>query len=177
MPRMIAIVIELAIFAGALWLLFFLSTLLHEVGHAIGYSLATRDTHWHIRVGSGKTLLNTRRLTVKLLPFDGCFMPSEKNRIDTTAKLVATLSGGPVASLVLVVALLIMKLGGVSVHSEVFAPSAVEALISSALSINLFALVLSVIPTHYFFGETKGMETDGLQIINAIKRHEGKRKG
>ena len=107
MPRMIAIVIELAIFAGALWLLFFLSVLLHEAGHAIGFFLATRDTHWHIRVGSGRTLLNTRRLTVKLLPFDGCFMPSEKNRIDTTAKLVATLSGGPVASLVLVVALLI----------------------------------------------------------------------
>ena len=177
MLRMIAIVIELAIFAGALWLLFFLSVFLHEAGHAIGYFLATRDTHWHIRVGSGKTLLNTRRLTVKLLPFDGLFTPLKEEAIDSKAKLVATLAGGPIVSLLLAAGLLLLKFGGVSVHSEVVASSAIESFVSFALSINLFTLVLSVAPAHYFFGETKGMETDGLQIINAIKRHEGKRKG
>lgn len=174
MPKIIAIIIEYAIFVGALWLLFFLSTLLHEAGHAIGYLLATGDTHWHIRVGSGKQLLNTKRLTVKLLPFDGCFMPSEKNKIDTTAKLIATLSGGPAASLILVAVLLPVKLGGISLHSEVIASDAVEAFISSALSVNLFTLILALIPTHYFHGEMKGMETDGLQILNAIKRHRSK---
>ncbi len=172
MPRTIAIIIECAMFAGALWLLFFLSTLLHEVGHAVGYSLATGNTHWHIRVGSGKTLLDTERLTVKLLPFDGCFVPLEKSRIDTAAKLIATLSGGPVISLILVAVLLPVRLGNVSLHSEVIASSAIESLVSAALSINLFTLVLSLIPTHYFHGENKGMETDGLQIINAI-RHRG----
>jgi len=64
-----AIIVELAIYAGALWLLFFLSTFLHEAGHAAGYLLATKDTHWHIRVGWGKRLLDTRSLTVNLLPF------------------------------------------------------------------------------------------------------------
>jgi len=33
MPKIIAMIIELAILACALWFLFFLSTLLHEVGH------------------------------------------------------------------------------------------------------------------------------------------------
>lgn len=171
MPKIIAVIIELAIFVCALWVLFFLSTLLHEVGHALGYMIATGDRHWHIRVGSGKKLLNTKRLTVKLLPFDGCFMPSEKNKIDTTAKRIAILSGGPAVSLILVVVLLLVKLGGISLHSEVIASDAIESFISYTLSVNLFTLILALIPTHYFHGETKGMETDGLQIINAIKSH------
>ncbi len=174
MPRVIAITIEYAIAAGILWLLFFLSTFLHEAGHALGYMIAAGDMRWHIRVGSGKTLLDTRRLTVKLIPFDGCFVPLEKSRIDTTAKLVSILSGGPAVSLILSAALLLVKLSGISFHSEVIASDAIEFFISSALSINLFILVLSLIPAHYFYGEVKGMETDGLQIINAIRSHSSK---
>ncbi|MDO4864996.1 MAG: hypothetical protein Q4C10_00430 [Clostridia bacterium] len=172
MPKTIAIIIEWAIFACVLWVIFFLSTLLHEVGHAIGYMIATGDTHWHIRVGSGKKLLNTGRLTVKLLPFDGCFMPPEKNKLDTAAKLIATLSGGPAVSFLLTAVLLLVKRGGIPLHSRVFAPDAIEAFVSTALFINLFILILALLPTHYFYGEIKGMETDGLQIINTIKRRK-----
>ena len=173
MHKTAAVIIELALFVCALWAVAFLSTLMHEVGHALGYMIATGDGHWHIRVGSGKRLLDTRKLTVKLLPFDGCFTPSDTNKIDTTGKLVMTLSGGPVASLVLVIGLLLLKLGVIPFHSEIITPSAIESFANSALSLNLFILVLSVIPTHYFHGEIKGMETDGLQILNAIRKNEG----
>ena len=162
MPRITAAIVESAIFICALWVLFFLSTLLHEVGHALGYMIATGDGQWHIRVGSGKKLLNAGSVTVKLLPFDVCFMPQEQNRTDTKAKWIATLSGGPAVSLMLVAILLAVKLGGMSLHSEVIASDALESLVTSALSINLFTLVLSLIPAHCFYGETKGMETDGL---------------
>ncbi|MBR0478883.1 MAG: hypothetical protein IJJ24_07275 [Solobacterium sp.] len=174
MPEVIAITIEYAIAAGILWLLFFVSTFLHEAGHALGYMIAAGDMHWHIRVGSGKQLLTARRLTVKLLPFDGVFTPLEKKRIDTTAKLLAMLSGGPAVSLVLVIGLLLLRTGDVSLHSEILSPAAVEFFINSALSINLFILVLSLIPAHYFHGEIKGMGTDGMQIINAIKSQRKK---
>lgn len=174
MPKIAAMIIELSIFVCALWVLFFLSTLLHEVGHALGYMIATGDRHWHIRVGSGRKLLNTKRLTVKLLPFDGFFAPLEENKIDTTAKLIAMLSGGPVVSLIFVAVLLLAKLGGISLHSSFIASDAMESFVSIALSINLFILILSLIPVHYFHGEIKGMETDGLQIINAIKSHRRK---
>lgn len=153
MTKIIAIIFELAIFICALWVLFFLSTLLHEVGHTLGYMIATGDKHWHIRVGYGKKLLNTKRLTVKLLPYDGCFMPAEKNRIDTSAKLIAMFSGGPAASLIIVTVLLMVKLGGISLYSGVFATDAIKSFISIALSVNLFTLILASIPTHYFYGE------------------------
>ncbi|MBR2727077.1 MAG: hypothetical protein IKD71_04185 [Solobacterium sp.] len=111
---------------------------------------------------------------MKLLPFDGVFTPLEKKRIDTTAKLLAMLSGGPAVSLVLVIGLLLLRTGDVSLHSEILSPAAVEFIINSALSINLFILVLSLIPAHYFHGEIKGMGTDGMQIINAIKSQRKK---
>lgn len=172
MLRLFAIFFELAIYAGALWLLFFLSTFLHEAGHAAGYLLATGDTHWQIRVGWGKRLLNTRGLSVNLLPFDGEFTPAKKEKICSKGKLIMTLSGGPIASLILVVGLLLLKYGGATLHSEVVASSALESLLSVALYVNLTTLLLSVIPMHYFHGETKGMESDGLQIINALRNDD-----
>ena len=174
MPKTVAIIIEIAICVCALWLQFSLSTLLHEAGHALGYRIATGDRQWHIRVGWGKRLLNTKRLTMNLLPFDGCFTPLEKSKIDTTAKLIVILSEGPAISLMLVIGLLLLKFGGISFHSDVITTSAVETFISSALSINLVILVLSLIPTHYFHGKIKGLETDGLQMIHAIKSHRRK---
>lgn len=172
MPEMIAVIIELAILAGALWLLFSLSTFLHEAGHAVGYLLATGDTHWHIRVGWGKRLLKTKRLSVNLLPFDGCFTPLRKERIQTRAKLLLILSGGPAVSLLLAAGLLLVKMGGLSFHSEVITSGAIEFFVDFALFLNLSILVMSMIPVHYFHGEIKGLETDGLQIIRILKRHE-----
>ena len=97
MSIIIAVIIELAVSLCAMWVLTFLSTLLHELGHALGYMLATGDRHWHIRVGWGKRLLNTKALTVNLLVFDGFFTPSEK-KINTRAKLIATLSPSAAAA-------------------------------------------------------------------------------
>ena len=110
-PEALAVVIELALYVCALWVLLFLSTFLHELGHALGYMLAAGGRRWHIRVGWGRTLLDTKRLTVGLLPFDGFFSPPEEAGIDTTAKLVAVLSGGPAVSLILVISLLLVRSG------------------------------------------------------------------
>lgn len=167
----IAVIIELLVFLCALWVLSFLSTLLHELGHALGYMLATGDSHWHIRVGWGKRLLTTKALTVNLLVFDGFFTPSEK-KIDTKAKLIATLSGGPAVSLLLVLGLWVLRSGGVSFQSDILADGVIESLLNFALFLNLFILLLSLAPVRYFHGEVKGLETDGLQIIHAIKKYK-----
>ena len=168
MPKMVAIVTETAVSILVLWVLSFLSTILHELGHAFGYMLSTGDRHWHIRVGSGKKLLDTKPLTVKLIIFDGCFEPAE-GRINSKAKLISMLSGGPAVSLVLVVALLLLRFGSVSFNSGMIASGSIEFFINYALYLNLFILVLAIIPVHYFFGEIMGMETDGLKVLNAIK--------
>ena len=171
MPKTIAILAETLAAILVLWIMTFLSTFLHELGHALGYRLSTGDRHWHIRVGSGKKLLDTKPLTVKLLVFDGCFIPAE-NRINSKAKLISTLAGGPAVSLVLVIALLLLKSGGISFDSEILASGSIEFFLNYALYLNLFILVMSLIPVHYFIGEIRGMETDGLQILNALRGKE-----
>ena len=165
----IAVLIELLVWLCAIWFMAFLSTLLHELGHALGYMLATGDRRWHIRVGWGKRLLHTKALTVNLLVFDGVFTPAEK-KIDTRSKLITTLSGGPAVSLLLVLGLLGLRFGGASFQSDILADGTIEFFLNSALFLNLYILILSVLPVHYFFGEIKGMETDGLQIIHAMRK-------
>ena len=167
MPRIIAIVIELLVYLCALWFLTFLSTFLHELGHAVGYMLATGDSHWHIRVGWGKRLLNTKALTVNLLVFDGFFTPSDE-KIDTKAKLLTMLLGGPVVSFLLVVSFAFLRFGGFSFQSVFLADGVMETLVNYTLYLNLFLLLFSLAPMHYFWGEVRGHETDGLQIIHAI---------
>ena len=171
MPRIIAIILELTVSLVVLWLLTFIATFLHELGHAVGYMLATGDKDWHIRVGWGKRILNTKRLTVNLLVFDGLFSPS-KREFDSKAKLIMTLLGGPVFSLVLVAGLLGLRCSGPVLQSDFFADSAMEFFLNTALSVNLFILVLSIVPIRYFHGEIRGLETDGLQILHTIRQHK-----
>jgi len=170
MLRIIAVIIELFVSLIALWILTFISTFLHELGHAIGYMIATGDRHWHIRVGWGKRLLDTKRLTVNLLVFDGLFTPSGK-KIDTKSKLISTLLGGPAFSFLLVAGILFMRFSGLSFQSDFFSDSAVEWFLSYSLYSNLFILLSTLVPCQYFWGNVKGLESDGLQIIRAIKNN------
>ena len=167
------ITIELLILICVLWVISFLSTLIHELGHAAGYMLSTGGRRWHIRVGSGKKLFETKSLTVKLLILDGYFDPTEE-RIDTKAKLISTLLGGPAASLILVTALLLLRSAGVSFESDILASGTVEFFTNYALFYNAFILITSVIPAHYFWGEIRGMETDGLKILIALKNRDNR---
>ena len=169
MSKLFAFIIELTVSFIALWFLTFLSTLFHELGHALAYRLATGDRHWHIRVGWGKRLLHTKALTVNLLVFDGLFIPAGKP-IDTRGKRITTLLGGPAASLVLVLGLLVLKLRGLSFQSDLLADGVLEFFLNYAFFLNLFILLLAVAPIHYFHGEVRGLESDGLQIIHAMKK-------
>ena len=168
MPKIIAALAEVAVFILVMWVLTFLPTFLHELGHALGYMLSTGGRHWHIRVGFGKKLLETKPLTLKLLIFDGCFEPAE-SKIDSKAKLISTLAGGPAVSLILVIVMLLVRSGTTSFSSGFFAPGTVKFFADYLLYLNLFIFVYSILPVHYAFGEIRGMESDGLQILNAVK--------
>ena len=47
-------------------------------------------------------------------------------------------------------------------------PEMAAVILEAAVSV-LVLWVLSIIPVHYLWGEIRGMETDGLKILNAIK--------
>ena len=60
MLNVIRIIGKAAIFVCALWALTLLSLFFHEFGHALGYMLATGDRKWHIEIGQGKKVLDTK---------------------------------------------------------------------------------------------------------------------
>ena len=166
MPDTLAYPLEILIFLLLFWLLSFFSALLHELGHAAGYKIATGDSYWQIRIGTGKRLIHTRKFTVNLFVIDGFFCPLDE-KMDTPAKRITMLAGGPLASLILLAALLAFWFSGIEIQTSVIL---VEPVVSWAVFINTFILFSSVIPTRYLFGEIKGLETDGLLILNNIKK-------
>ena len=169
MLTVLAYVFEIALFFVVLWLIAFLSTLLHELGHALGYRLAAGDGRWHIRVGSGKQLLKTRSLTVKLLPLDGYFLPERAETIDTKKKAVLTLAGGPLLSLLTLAALVVWKLCK-PWEPGVLTSDAAASFFNTALTVNAVLFFASVLPFPYVLGENRGLASDGLQILRILKK-------
>ena len=169
MPKLIVIIGKTAIFVCTSWAVCLVSVFLHEFGHALAYMLATGDRFWHIEIGQGKRILKTKSLTVNMLVLDGCFAPIE-DKIDSTAQLVITLSGGPVMSLLLVIGLSVLRFGGTPLSSVISASGMFEPLFWVALIINLFILLWSVFPAYGFFRNMKDVGTDVMQIIDALRR-------
>ena len=69
-------------------------------------------------------------------------------------------------------ALLLMRSGAIPFDAGILASGSAAFFVNYAFSLNLFILVMSLLPVHYFFGEIRGMETDGLKIIRAIRSKE-----
>ncbi len=47
-------------------------------------------------------------------------------------------------------------------------PEMAAVILKAAVSV-LVLWILSIIPVHYLWGEIRGMETDGLKILNVMK--------
>ena len=171
MVKILLVILEIGVSLIAVWLLTFLSFFLHELGHAAGHMLATGDRNWHIRVGWGKQLLNTKKLAVNLIVFDGYFTPAQ-TEYATKAKLIAMLAGGPAVSMLLFAGFLALKLSGLSFQSDFLADGTVEWFLNYPLYLNLMLFVSSLLPMHYPWGEAKGMASDGLKIFRVLKSRE-----
>ncbi len=170
MLKLIAIPINIAVFLCGFWTVTMLSVLLHEFGHAIGFMLAAGDRNWHIEVGQGKKLLDTKALTINLLVLDGSCIPAEDKTDYTKTQRIIILSGGPIMSLLLVAGLSVLTFGGISISSEVIASGTIRALFFAALIINSLILLWSVIPAYGIYRGMEDVGTDVMQIIDTLKR-------
>lgn len=163
----LALIIEMLALTCVCWVVFFLSTFAHELGHALVYMLITGNTHWHIRIGSGKSLLKTQHFTIKLAVFDGVFETKEDRMESKTA--ILTLLGGPLFSMILVGILLYTRVKIVTFDSAIISSEAILFISSLSLFVNTCILLYSLAPIHYFWGEIKGKESDILQIVHIMK--------
>lgn len=171
MPKILAVILELVITVGFFCFVPFFFTLLHELGHAMGYQLATGDKEWRIVLGTRKKLFQTKRITVKWIPFSG-YMYDPESKADTRAKRIALYSGGPLVSLLFTILFFILRSGNLPViESDILTQDALEGMVDIAFSYNLIQLISTIIPMRYpgSFGPYKGSKSDGLRILEELK--------
>lgn len=144
-----------------MWIAFFLTVLIHEVGHMIGYVLCSKKeaASWYITVGCGKQLLRIRRLIICLVPFAGSFRLTASNSLVPKKTALITLAAGPIASLLLATILLVINWFVLS-----------DDLIVFMIYSSLFQFIFSVIPVRYPAWLSHIPESDGLKILRLLKK-------
>ena len=151
-----------------IWLLCFLSVLLHELSHALGYRMTGGKAGWKIRAGSGPRILRTAKFTFCLLPVGGYFDPREELR--TKKAKLATLAGGPVVSLLLAALFcaccycLAMFMDPESTRYEILFPVS-----RFLLFFNFFLFIFTAVPMRYRV-VCRGSESDGSQIVQVLRK-------
>ena len=152
-----------------IWYFCLLSVLLHELGHALGYRISGGKAEWKIRAGSGPEILSTAKFTFCLLPVGGYFDPREEPGTKK-AKLV-TLAGGPVMSLLLTALFCACHFCFARRMDPDSALYEVLFQVSRFLMFfNFFQFLFTAVPMRYRI-ICRGFESDGLQILHALK-HE-----
>lgn len=149
-----------------LWALCESSCLLHELGHALGHRLGGRRGAWKILVGSGATFLNTERLSLRVFPMGGYYLPEIEE--ESKREKLLMLAGGPLVSLLLAL------LYGLLRFAVFPASNTGDGLIdwgyvSSFLFLwNLFQFLFTALPLRYRI-VNRGQESDGRQFLSALK--------
>ena len=153
-----------------IWLLCLLSVFLHELGHALGYRISAGKAGWKVIAGSGPRIIGKSKYIFCLIPAGGYFIPEEEP--ETNKAKIVMLAGGPCLSLLLAV-----LYGIIHFCIPVFiqpGSSLYEILLSAAaflLYFNFFQFLFTAIPVRYRV-VCRGHESDGLQIVHALK-HNG----
>lgn len=152
-----------------IWLFFFLTVLLHELGHAAGFRIGGGKGDWRVTVGSGPVILNAARIKICLFPIGGYFLPADKNEPETKRGRLLMLAGGPAVSLLLavlffVLSALLRRAGGADSETA----QAVNSALAFLFYANLFQFLYTALPIRYRV-VCRGLPSDGLQILRLLK--------
>lgn len=150
-----------------IWLLYLLSVLLHELGHASGYRISGGKAGWKVVAGSGPTILSTPRFRFRLIPVGGYFFPEEE--IKTNKGKIMTLAGGPFVSVLLTALFCVIRFciyrfvqPGSGLYEILFPTS------RYLVFYNFFQFLFTAVPIRYRV-VCRGFESDGLQIVHVLR--------
>lgn len=148
------------------------SIFIHEIGHAIGYMIATKDNNWNIGIGKGGRVCKIGRFNIHLIPFYGYFLPINMKKSISKTKIIANLIGGPLASLLLLLLLFLVKYNINSLVQVILALEARAYLIDYSIIFNLSMFISSALPYKPRSWLFNGYVSDGWQILENIKTNK-----
>ena len=152
-----------------LWIGIAFSVLFHETGHMIGYKLAKGKENWIIQVGFGKTLIKTKNFDIRAVPFSGVFYNPVPGNTYTKIQALLCAAGGPVFSLVLILAPFVLRIIPFYEWSSFI--DYYEPTWNFIRTYNLIIFLSAIIPIRYpaFFPIIGGMESDGMQVLKVLQ--------
>jgi hypothetical protein len=143
-----------------------ITTIFHELGHAIPALIFTKDT---VKLILGKDISKTKIISVSRLNIElRGFSPStgfvywNAGKMTKSQKLVAT-TGGPLVSLIIGVSLIFFS-GAVNDYL-------IKQIMFFSALYNLFEFITTSIPVIYpkWWGEYGGFSSDGYKVLSLIK--------
>jgi hypothetical protein len=158
-------IIQIAANICAFVIVFQLTTIIHELGHAIPARIFSKDKVT-IYIGVGNSKRNFKIGNLKVLfrgfhPFTG-FASWDGNKLTRFGKIVATL-GGPLVSLM-------VGMGSLLIAGKI-ANNALNNLFTFIAYYNLFQFIITAIPFKYpsWWGAYGGTTSDGYKVLTLLK--------
>lgn len=146
-----------------LWIGMFLTTLVHEIGHAVMYRIFFRDKDWHITIGTGRTIIKLKKFTVGVFQKTGHFNFVYKNK-GSKFQYIMMFLGGPLANIVLII-LLRFLVQIIKAKEVTFEQSNLVWFLTIMFWMNVGQFVSAVIPIKFSFWPFNGYISDGLRIF------------
>lgn len=146
------------------WIGIFLVNLVHEFGHILMYRIFFCDKHWHITIGTGRTVFKLKRLTLKVIPLRAFYNVESKNDGSKLQDIMMHL-GGPLANVFFIVLLIFLSQ---IIKAELELPNLVWFL-GFTFWANVGQFVFTVVPMKYSFWPYIGFISDGMRILKRIK--------
>ncbi|WP_026478225.1 zinc metalloprotease [Alkaliphilus transvaalensis] len=146
-------------------ILFQLTTIIHEMGHAIPARILSKDkVTILLGVGNNKKIFNIGNFIVVLSgfhPFTG-FVNYNEEKLTRLGKFISTL-GGPLISL-------LVGVGGLLIAGKI-SNTILYRLFRFAAFYNLYQFVVTIIPIKYpnWWGAYSGFASDGYRIVTFLK--------
>lgn len=153
------------------WIAMFLSVFLHELGHVTIYQLIYGEKDWHITVGCGKTVLQFKKITVKLISLTGSYVYWTEQKCPKYKKILVSLGGGLANCVLIVGCFLLAILMDISQVSIVKFPY-IASFIRIMFSVNFYMLVLTLIPMKFTILNNIDYISDGYQVYSTIIKKE-----
>lgn len=156
-----------------LWISLMLSLLIHELGHLIGWKGSSRDCNgcWAITVGSGKKIMQTKRLIFRVFPMGGSFIETDESIDTTKANSLLTTIGGPAFTLLFTIILFWIQ---TIIPVEALATNLYNGrqLLLIVRNYNLFLFFFTIIPCKYPGFLSKAPQSDGMTILKILRNKQ-----
>ena len=170
MKLIIGFMFEVLVLIFLIWIINMFSIFVHEIGHAIGYIIATKNNNWNVRIGKGKIICKIGRFNIHLTPSTGCFYPIDMKEELSKTKIIDILIGGPLGSFLLLILLILLRNNINSLEPSIITLKTLICLTNYDIIFNIAMFITSVVPYKPRTWLLNGYVSDSYKILKLFKK-------